>query len=162
MKTLRILFLISLVATVPQLAAAATSTSSFLVTITITAGCAINSTTTMDFGTQSALAAEVVSQSTITVQCTPLQSYNIGLDEGTAPGATVTTRRMINGSDEVAYSLYLDPTRLLNWGETVGTDTLPFIGTGLQIPHTVYGRVPAQTTPPPGTYNDTITVTLTF
>ncbi|WP_163468383.1 spore coat protein U domain-containing protein, partial [Klebsiella michiganensis] len=28
--------------------------------------------------------------------------------------------------------------------------------------YTVYGRVPVQTTPAPGTYTDTITVTVTY
>ncbi|MCE3520182.1 spore coat protein U domain-containing protein, partial [Escherichia coli] len=35
-------------------------------------------------------------------------------------------------------------------------------GSGAAQPYTVYGRVPVQTTPAPGTYTDTITVTVTY
>jgi len=40
----------------------------------------------------------------------------------------------------VNYSMYRDPTRLLVWGDTVGVDTLASIGTGVAVPHIVYGR----------------------
>ena len=43
-----------------------------------------------------------------------------------------------------------------------GTNTLAGTGTGLAQSATVYGRIPPQATPSPGTYNDTIVVTLTY
>ncbi|WZB69364.1 spore coat protein U domain-containing protein [Achromobacter xylosoxidans] len=36
------------------------------------------------------------------------------------------------------------------------------LGSGTVQNHTVYGRVPAQTTPRPGSYSDTVTATITF
>jgi spore coat protein U-like protein len=48
------------------------------------------------------------------------------------------------------------------WGITIGTDTVSATGNGAAQTHTVYGRVPAQTTPAPATYSDTVTVTVTY
>jgi len=48
------------------------------------------------------------------------------------------------------------------WGNTVGTNTVAGTGTGNSQSLTVYGNVPAQATPPAATYNDTITVTVTY
>ena len=149
---------------VPQQTFAATATTTFQVQITIQAACNINSATTLDFGTQGVLATNTDATSTITVQCTLLTPYNIGLNVGTGTGATAAARLMTSGasSDTVTYSLYRDPSRLLVWGDTIGTNTLVGAGTGLAVSHTVYGRVPAQTTPSPALYTDTITVTVTF
>jgi spore coat protein U-like protein len=49
-----------------------------------------------------------------------------------------------------------------NWGQTIGTDTVAATGNGAAQPFTVFGQVPAQTTPSPGLYTDTITVTVTY
>jgi spore coat protein U-like protein len=48
------------------------------------------------------------------------------------------------------------------WGSTVGTNTESGTGTGSTQSLTVYGRVASQTTPNPGTYSDTIVVTVAY
>lgn len=48
------------------------------------------------------------------------------------------------------------------WGNTVGTDTVSATASGSAQSHTVYGRVPPQTSPAPASYTDTITVTVTY
>jgi spore coat protein U-like protein len=141
---------------------AATTTSTFQSQITIQASCTINSTSTLNFGSQGLLTANIDQTSTIQVQCTNTAPYNIGLDAGTATGATVTTRKMTNGGATVSYSLFSDSARTINWGNTVGTDTVSSTGTGAAQSFTVFGRVPPQTTPAAATYNDTITVTVTY
>jgi len=140
----------------------ATTTTTFAVQITITASCTINSASTLNFGSNGVLTANVDQTSTIQVQCTNTSPYNIGLNAGTATGATVTTRKMTNGANTVNYSLFSDSGRTTNWGNTVGTDTVSTTGTGASQSFTVFGRVPIQTTPAPATYTDTITVTVTF
>ena len=120
------------------------------------------SASTLNFGSQGVLTANVDQTSTIAVQCTNTTPYNIGLNAGTSSGATVTTRKMVNGAATVSYSLFSDSGRTTNWGNTVGTDTVASTGTGASQNFTVFGRVPAQTTPAPNTYTDTITVTVTF
>jgi spore coat protein U-like protein len=70
-------------------------------------------------------------------------------------------RRMQSATDSLFYNLYLDPTRLVIWGDgSPGTGVLSFNGFGATFP--VYGRIPARQSVPAGSYADTIIVTLTF
>ena len=141
---------------------AATTTTTFTVQITITASCVINSASTLNFGGQGVLTANVDNTWTIQVQCTNTTPYNIGLDAGTGTGATVAVRKMTNGANTITYSLYSDSGHTTVWGNTVGTNTVAATGSGASQSYTVYGRVTAQTTPAPATYTDTVTVTVTY
>src|SRR5262245_38466988 len=87
---------------------AATATTTFTVQVTLTATCLINSASTLNFGTQGVLSANVDQTSTIQVQCTDTTPYDIGLDEGVGSGATVTTRKMTSGGSTVSYKLFSD------------------------------------------------------
>jgi spore coat protein U-like protein len=69
---------------------------------------------------------------------------------------------MTSGGATVNYTLYSDSGRTTVWGTTIGTNTVAATGSGAAQSYTVYGRIPAQTTPAPGTYNDTVTVTVTY
>jgi spore coat protein U-like protein len=141
---------------------AATATSTFTVQVTLTASCTVNSAATLNFGSQGILTANVDQTSTLQIQCTTSTPYNVGLDAGTGSGATTAVRKMTSGGSTVNYTLYSDTGRTTVWGNTVGTDTVAATGNGAAQSYTVYGRVPAQTTPAPGTYTDTITVTVTY
>ena len=143
-------------------AQAATVTNSMPVKITIQNACNVTTTapTTLDFGTQGPLVANIDQTSTITVTCTNLAPYNVGLNGGVS--GSVTARTMLNGTTPVNYSLFRDSARTLNWGNTVGTDTLAGTGSGSSQAVTVYGRVPPQTTPAAGVYTDNVTVTVTY
>ena len=156
----------SFLAVMPLLAGPAgaqTATGSFTVQIQITAECLINSATTLDFGASGVLSSAKTGTSVITVQCTNGTTYNVGLNAGLGTGATVASRRMTGpASATVTYSLYTDATHTTVWGETIGTDTVAGTGTGAAQAYTVYGQVPAQSTPAVGTYSDTITVTVTY
>jgi spore coat protein U-like protein len=142
-------------------ARATTTTGSFNVTVTIAATCTVNSATNMAFGTVGLLSANTDQTSTINVTCTNTTPYNIGLDKG-LNGTSVTTRQMKVGTAVINYSLYSDSGRTTNWGNTVGTDTVAATGNGSAQAYTVYGRIPPQTTPAPGSYSDTITITVTY
>jgi len=122
-------------------ASAATATSTFKVQLTLTSSCVINSTATLNFGSQGVLVANVNGTSTLAVQCTNTTPYNIGLDQGQAPS---------------------DSNRTVLWGNTVGTNTVAAIGTGASQSYTIYGQVPPQNTPAPAVYTDTVTVTVTY
>jgi spore coat protein U-like protein len=141
---------------------AATATTTFTVQVVLTATCVINSASTLNFGTQGVLQANVDQTSTIAVQCTDTTPYDIGLDAGTGAGASVTTRKMTSGGATVNYKIFSDAGRTTVWGNTVSTDTVSAVGNGAAQNYTVYGRVPPQTTPAPGTYTDTVTVTVTY
>jgi spore coat protein U-like protein len=141
---------------------AASTTSTFAVQATIAATCTINSASTLNFGTLGVLASNTDQTSTIQVACTNTTPYNIGLDPGTGTGATVAVRKLTSGANTVNYTLYSDSGRTTVWGNTVSTDTVAATGNGVAQSYTVYGRIPAQTTPAPGSYADTITVTVTY
>lgn len=141
---------------------AATATNTFSSTITLTASCDVISTNTLDFGSNGILTANVDVTATFNVQCTDTTTYNVGLDAGTTTGGTTTTRLLDSGTDTVQYTMWSDAGRSVNWGDTVGTDTVAGTGNGAEQTLTIYGRVPIQTTPAPGTYTDTVTVTITY
>jgi len=138
-----------------------TSQFTFTVSATVTTSCSV-SAANLGFGSVGVLTANVDATSTVTPQCTNTTPYNVGLNAGTAPGATVTTRKMSSGGNTTSYWLYSNSGRTTNWGNTVGTDTVAGTGSGSNQALTVYGRVPAQTTPAPGSYSDTIVVTTTY
>ena len=143
-------------------AKAATASSTFTVKMTVNSSCVINSASTLNFGSQGVITANVDNTSTLRVQCTNTTPYNIGLNAGAGTGATVAARKMTNGSATITYSLYSDSGRTTVWGNTVGTNTVAATGNGASQSFTIYGRVPPQTTPAAATYTDTITVTVTY
>lgn len=137
-----------------------TASTSFTVTAVVQPTCLI-SATALAFGTYSG--ALVNSTSTISVTCTNTTTYNVGLNAGTAAGATVTNRSMTGpGGTLLPYKLFRNSGRTLNWGNTVGTDTVAGTATGSAQSLTVYGQLPANQYVRPGNYADTITATITY
>jgi spore coat protein U-like protein len=144
----------------PRSAIAATTTTTFAVTATVQATCIV-SATPMAFGTYTGLLASTTS--TVSVTCTNTTPYNVGLNAGLASGATVTTRKMTGpGSALLGYDLFSDSARTVNWGQTIGTDTVTGTGNGSAQALTVYGQVAAGQYLAPGAYTDTITATVTY
>src|ERR1044072_1645061 len=142
---------------------AATATTTMTVQVSIVATCTINSASTLNFGNSIGVpSANVAQTSTIQVTCTNTTPYNVGLNAGTGTGATVATRKLTSGANTINYTLYSNSGRTRVWGNTIGTDTVAATGNGAAQNYTVYGRIPPQTTPAPGTYTDTITVTVTY
>lgn len=142
---------------------AATATTSFLVTATVLKFCTVVATP-MAFGNYTS-STDAISTSTITVTCTNGTGYDIGLDAGAAAGATVTTRQMsgtVVTAARLNYFLYSDSSRTVNWGNTVGTDTVHLTAGVAPIVSTVYGRVPSGQFVSPDAYLDTINVTVTY
>lgn len=135
------------------------STFPFTVTATVASQCAV-SASTLDFGTVGVLLANTDGTSSLSVQCANGVAYQVGLDNG--QHASGSTRRMQGPGGLVTYELYRNTARTQRWGTTLNSDTVSGNGTGGNQTLTVYGRVPTQTTPSAGTYNDTITVTVTY
>lgn len=159
---LRLFFALAILGLESRNAGATTTTATFTAQIIIQANCQILSPTNLNFGTTGALTSNEDATSTFSVQCTNTTPYNIGLNAGTTTGGTTTTRLMTFGSATVSYKMYADSSRSTNWGNTVGTDTVSGTGNGAAQSYTIYGRVPAQTTPAPATYTDTVTITVTY
>ncbi|OAE36302.1 MULTISPECIES: spore coat U domain-containing protein [Agrobacterium] len=158
-------YLLSLAALVftPAASLAQVATTNFNVQITIQAACQINSAGNLDFGTSGVIAAPIDATSNIVVQCTASTPFSLGLSAGAGTGATVANRLMTSpAGGTITYSLYTTAAHTTVWGNTVGTDRQTGTGTGAPQTFTVYGRVPAQTTPAVGVYTDTVTATLNY
>jgi spore coat protein U-like protein len=150
---------------------ALSSTFSFTVNATVIANCNISTISGLTFATSSALTSNVDTTGSISAQCTNTTPYSIGLDNGA--NATGSQRRMFSAAKGgyISYNLYTDAARTSAWTASTsassctsggGTCALG-TGTGATQPAvTVYGRVPAQTTPATGTYTDSVVVTVTF
>ena len=136
-----------------------TRTTTFAVTATVLKDCGV-SATNMTFGNYTGAVNNVTS--TVTVTCTSTTTYTVGLSTGLATGATVTTRKMQNGTALLAYALYSNSTHTTNWGNTAATNWVAGTGTGIAQPLTVYGQAAAGQYVTPGTYTDTITATVTY
>ncbi|MBC3212129.1 Csu type fimbrial protein [Serratia sp. IR-2025] len=120
---------------------------------------------TMNFGNFAAVNTVINATSaqlagSIRVKCVSGLSYKILLDGGSS--GVVTNRKMVNttnSSASVLYNLYTNQPGGTIWDNTTGlSDT----GNGADQWHTVYGRVPAQTTPAAGIYLDTVNVTVSW
>jgi spore coat protein U-like protein len=136
------------------------ATARFRITANVLDACSV-SATDMAFGAYSGTTINTTSG--ISVSCTNTTDYNVGLNAGTAAGATVTNRNLTGPEATLLhYRLSRDPAHRINWGNTVGADTVRGTGNGTVQQLFVYGQIPASQTVPPGNYSDTITVTVTF
>jgi len=140
-----------------------TANATFTVSATVPSNCLV-SATTLDFGSQGLLNANINATNTISVTCTNGTPWIVSLNAGSGVGGTVLLRKMTGpGGATVTYTVYRDAARTQVWGDgTSGTFTVAGTGSGVAQAQTGYGRVPSQTTPAPATYTDTIIVTVTY
>ena len=153
-----------------QVAEAGTTTGTLPVSMTITASCTIGATA-MNFTSQlgSGLVSTAATASgSITVTCTNQAPYAIGLDNGANYS---TTRRMVfGGSNYLPYNLFTNVGLSTPWSTATGSATCTTssncytgTGTGSAQSITVYGQIPTvATAPAPGTYSDTVNITVYF
>jgi spore coat protein U-like protein len=134
---------------------------SFQATATVVKSCNV-SATNLNFGTAGFLNAAITGQSAITVQCSNGTGYAIELNGGLAGAANPTQRKMTFGANAVTYGLYQDVNHVNPWGSAIGGNVVNGTGTSIGQSIPVYGLVPIQPTPPPGTYSDTIVVSVAY
>jgi spore coat protein U-like protein len=155
------LFAIPVAMTAGNVAQAATATTTFPVSATVIKACIV-SATPLAFGNYDPTAASPTdATSTLSVLCTVGTTYTVGLTQGTASGATVTTRKMANGANLLNYALYQDSGRTTNWGNS-GSETAAATAPVGANALTVYGRITAGQNVPIGAYSDTITVNVVY
>lgn len=151
---------------------AATATTNFPVSAQVPALCTVAATgLTFANYVPGAGNVDTAANNGITVRCTRGTGYTVGLGTGLAPGATITNRRMrstATPANELAYALFSDAGRTVNWGDTavngapVGTST----GFGNLVNLNVYGRIvdslANQNAAAATDYTDTVVVTVTY
>lgn len=138
----------------------------FQVTANITSDCSV-SASNIDFGSLGIASLQAGANTTgvLSVTCTKTVPYSLMLNAGTGAGATMANRRMTRsgGSETLNYSLYADAARTQVWGDGAGGSAwVTGTGTGVLQTRTVYAGLFPQTSPPVGSYADTIIVTVTF
>ncbi|ACO75506.1 putative lipoprotein [Laribacter hongkongensis HLHK9] len=139
---------------------------------TLACSCSV-SVTSVAFGTYNVFSpTPLTGTGSVDVSCGGvaglLVPYDIAISAGAYPQTGVSTRRMANGSNMMAYSLYTNATRSIIWGDgTEGSqkisDSLTLVLLGnVSRSYPVYGSIPAGQMLTPGSYSDTPTVTLTY
>lgn len=144
----------------------ATATGSLPVTATVISACAVSSGT-LNFGSSidpTSASVPVDSSTTLTVLCTATTPYSVALNAGANAGgpSNFTARAIKSGTHTIGYQIYTDAARTTVWGDGTSSSVSAGTGTGSNQSLTVYGRLPALTGAVPGTYTDTVTVTITY
>lgn len=135
-------------------------------TATVNPACGAYVTAPMDFGVNTGTVVTNIDRTAVfSLTCVNRSPFQIGLDNGThADGAGNRRMRVGSSGALLPYELYRDPARTQRWGNVLNTSTASGTGTGAAQNLTIYGRVPPApgTATPPGSYSDTITVTITY
>jgi spore coat protein U-like protein len=140
---------------------ATTTTANMSVQLILASSCTIGSVAALDFGSVTSLAAALSATANILVTCTSGTPYTVELSAGGGTGATTAVRKMTSGANTVNYSIYKEVAHTNVFG-TGATEKVSATGNAAAQTYTAYGLVPIQTTPPIGTYIDTVTVTVTY
>lgn len=131
----------------------------FNVTAAVEPTCIV-SAQSINFGSHGVLNTAVDATGAITLTCTANLSYSIALNGGLS-NSPPAARQMARAGSSIIYGLYRDANRTAAWGSAAG-DIVTGTGTGSLQSLPVYGRVPAQNTPAPGNYTDTVVVTVSY
>lgn len=137
------------------------------VTATVTKNCTL-STTAVEFGSTVNVLSSTATTANggISVTCNSGTTWKVSADKGGGgTTATITDRKMVNGTNLLTYKLFTDSARTIIWGDnTAGNGvTIDGTGNGSAQASTIYGQIPTgQTTVPAGSYSDTVNVTVTF
>jgi spore coat protein U-like protein len=153
-------------------AQAATNTGNMDVSATIETACSV-SASPMAFDTVLP-GSNKDTEAVVTAVCTSGTTYTLDLGDGLNHIVTGGTggeyrRQMASAANRLPYAVYTDATRATPIGATASsaaTNNLltSTVGSGLDQPVTIYGRVigAESVTNAPGAYNDTVVVTIAF
>lgn len=147
-------------------AVAGTLTGTLNVQVTFNDHCESLVVGTLNFGTHTlvSIATPITQTATISMDCTVGTTYDIELGNGTYSGNAVsTTRAMKHASlnQYIDYDLYTTGAYATVWN-TLPANAVSGTAASTAVSHTVHGRIPNQAIPATGTYNDAVTVTVTY
>ena len=149
------------------LAGAATKQSNVTVSAAVATNCIITSAPNLGFGTFDDQLGNT-GTSALKVRCSKDTPYAVKLSEGGS--GSFVQRLMYKGTDTLEYNLYTSEAFASVWGDGVGGGvTVTGVGTGLssagEFTHVIHGQLPnsdANLDAPPGSYSDTIVVTIEY
>ena len=138
---------------------AATATATMSVSANIGGTCTVGGAN-VTFGTYTSTTASTATGS-VQVTCSNGTSAVVSLNQGNNNNraSAFATRALNNGTNYLGYDVYTDNTYATVWN---GTNTQPITSTGAPITLTAYGRIPSGQNPATGSYNDTVTITVSF
>ncbi len=151
----------STVGNCPAISATGGVQQGFTVSANVARTCNLT-TTPLDFGRTGSLGANVDGSGQLRLICSPGVAYSVGLDGGAAGATLPNARKLVKGTSSITYGLYADAARTQAWFNANPYYQAGGTGNGAQQTLTVYGRIPPQTTPPPGVYIDNVVVNVTY
>jgi len=124
------------------------------------------STTSIAFGTYDVLnPAPHDTAGNLVYQCGN-RDHDIMITIDRGGGPSFSGRRMIDGTEQLLYNLYLDAARTVIWGDGSGGTQAYFMHNpqknNQDIALPIYGRIPAGQNVSVGNYSDTLTVTINY
>lgn len=110
---------------------------------------------------------------TFALQCTRNGGpQNVSITMGIGPSATsgsIASRQMqqAGGTDALSYNIYRDALRQSVWGQTAGVDAVTKVAalpnnSTTTVAFTLYGRINGLQNISPGSYGDTLVVTISY
>jgi len=145
-------------------AAGVPASTSFQVSLTILSTCSVATPTAVNLGSPISTSTQAAVGSTdIKVTCSKNTPYSIAL----APtGSAINGKGTLNGpnSETIAYGLYTSATYGTPWGKDANSFTGTPSTTGAEASYPVYVQVLGTdiTNKAPGTYTDTVTVSVNY
>ncbi|SLK02675.1 Csu type fimbrial protein [Novosphingobium mathurense] len=143
------------------------TSSTVIVSMTVSADCTL-SAPTADFGSAAFVGSFDPVAQTITIRCSKDASYTVGIDDGQNYSGS---RRLGNAGNYIAYEIYYPQGSTGRWGHLgterrssaeATTNAGTYTGTTDQT-YTYRAEIlSGQSTPPPGTYTDTLTIDVQF
>ncbi|WP_034160900.1 Csu type fimbrial protein [Sphingomonas sp. ERG5] len=163
-RTLYALALPALLIAAP--AFADTDTDTLNVTANVVASCSITSTSTLAFGSVTQSATNIDNTGSVDLICTNTTPWFLSAAAGTNASGAQNRMKHATLAQFLNYDIYSDTGRATPFptvAGTLGAGNTGGAGTGTTQTVTVYGRIPAgQTLPSPGSYTDTVTMTVTY
>lgn len=161
MKLLKRIVLLASVVGLPFLVAlAGHATGALPVSATVINTCKVSSGNAMAFGNYDPMASsDNTAMGTFTMHCTSGTNATILLDQGAHAVKGSLTREMANGGDLLRYQLYTTSSGSTVWDSKSGVSQ---VANGTAQTITVYGKIPRGQVVAPGTYADTVVITLSY
>jgi spore coat protein U-like protein len=146
-------------------ALAATVTADLNVTATVVADCSVAVGGDLAFGNITTTTSTTYdAATTATVTCSAVIPYVVGIDYGQDGSQRTMWDSVGNTSgNTLTYNVYTDSARTVPFGPPIGGDPGSITSAGaLSNTIDIYGRTDTQSTPPTGTYTDTLQVLVEY
>lgn len=150
----------------PQAAETGSASATLGVSVRVVSNCSI-SASSLDFGdydpTLTHATADLSARTSLTMACRRGSNPAVAIGLGSNSTSAVTTRSMSNGGGMLSYEIYKDSALTQIWSDSAaGSLSLGTVTSTQPIIIPVHGRIPAGQAVGPGSYTDSVIVTVNF